>query len=73
MSRPRTDYDSPWKEVIEQFFPYFMFFFFPHIAADIDWNAGYEFKDKELQKAARGAKMGRHTVDKLVKVKLLTG
>jgi len=48
-----ADYDSPWKEIIEQFFPEFIAFFFPHIFADIDWSRGYEFLDKELQKIVR--------------------
>lgn len=64
----RTDYDSPWKEIIEQFFSAFIEFFFPAIYADIDWAQPYEFLDKELQKTIRRATTGRNTVDKLVKV-----
>ena len=37
-------------------------------AADIDWSRGYEFLDKELQKVARRAVVGRRHVDKLIKV-----
>lgn len=29
MTEQRTDYDSPWKEVIEAYFPSFLEFFFP--------------------------------------------
>ena len=65
---PRSDYDSPWKEIIEQFFPEFIAFFFPHIYDDIDWSRGYEFLDKELQKIVRDSQTGRKRVDKLVKV-----
>lgn len=50
-----------------------MLFFFPAIADEIDWNQPYEFLDKELQQVVREAEVGRHTVDKLVKVKLLGG
>jgi len=42
------DYDSPWKEILEWYFPDFMAFFFPHAAAQIDWSRGYETLDKEL-------------------------
>ncbi len=68
-----TDYDSPWKEIVEQFFPEFITFFFPHIYADIDWSRGYEFLDKELQKIIRDSQTGRKHVDKLVKVWLKNG
>ncbi len=73
MSTPRDDYDSPWKEIIEYFFPQFLLFYFPEIASEVDWRQPHEFLDKELQQVVREAEVGRHTVDKLVKVKLLTG
>ena len=63
-----ADYDSPWKEMLEQYFQEFMAFFFPEIAADIEWEAGYEFLDKELQQVVRDAELGRRMADKLVKV-----
>ena len=53
MAQPRADYDSPWKEIIEHFFPQFMAFFFPAISAEIDWSEHYEFLDKELQQGVR--------------------
>ncbi len=66
------DLDSPWKEILEQCFTEFMAFFFPDIHAVIDWAAGYEFLDKELQQIAREGDTGRRIVDKLVKVRLKT-
>jgi len=50
-----------------------MAFFFPAAHAQIDWSAGFEFLDKELQKITADAAIGRRTVDKLVKVRLKTG
>lgn len=47
------EYDSPWKDVIERFFPQFMLFFFPQAYAAIDWSRGYTFLDKEFQKITR--------------------
>lgn len=67
------EYDSPWKEVIEVFFPQFMAFFFPVIAEAIDWAKPVEFLDKEFQRTIRRSEVGRQTVDKLVKVWLLSG
>ena len=70
---PQSDYDSPWKEVIEQFFPQCMHFFFPQVYAAIDWSKGYTFLDKEFQKVTRDAQTGKRYVDKLVQVYLLNG
>ena len=67
-STPPSDYDSPWKEALESYFPQFMAFFFPDIDAQIDWQRGWEFLDKELQQIVRDAEVGRRFVDKLVKV-----
>lgn len=68
-----NEYDSPWKEAIGLHFRQFLEFFFPEIAADIDWSAGYEFLDAELQAITRGARHGRRVVDRLVKVTRLSG
>jgi hypothetical protein len=50
-----------------------MFFFFPDIAADIDWERGYEFLNQELQKITRQASSAQGRVDKLVRVWRLSG
>ena len=46
-----------------------MFFFFPDIAADIDWEREYEFLDQELQKITRQASSAQGRVDKLVRIR----
>lgn len=66
--QPTPEYDSPWKEILERFFPEFMAFFFPEAYAAIDWSQGYTFLDKELQKVVRDADIGQRRVDKLVRV-----
>lgn len=63
-----ADYDSPWKDMLERYFPECMEFFFPDVYAGIDWSCGYDFLDKELQQVVRDAEFGRRLVDKLVKV-----
>jgi hypothetical protein len=73
MSTAPTDYDSPWKEMLEHFFPHFLLFFFPDIHADVDWTRDVEFLESELQQITRGAATGKRRVDKLVRVFLKTG
>lgn len=63
-----SDFDSPWKEAMERFFPQFLEFFFPDIHGQIDWSKGWEFLDQEFQQIVRKAEIGRRLVDKLVKV-----
>ncbi|NER53061.1 MAG: transposase [Symploca sp. SIO1A3] len=65
---PNPEYDSPWKEALESYFPEFLEFFFPKIYKKIDWQRQWEFLDKELQQVVRDAEVGRRFVDKLVKV-----
>ena len=71
--RQYDDYDSPWKEVIEQYFQEFVAFFFPLAYNDIDWSKDHKFMDKELRQITRDAKVGRKYVDKLVRVYLKNG
>ncbi len=76
MAKPRKrvqEYDSPWKDVLQAFLPAFVLFFFPDIHTDIDWSRGYESLDKEFQKIARKAKVGKRIADKLFKVWLKDG
>ena len=70
---PQTDYDSAWKEILEQFFEPCLRFFFPALHAQIAWTQDVVFLDKELQQISYDAETGRHTVDKLVQVRLLGG
>ena len=44
MTEQSTDYDSPWKEVIESFFPQFLEFF-PDAYTVIHWTQRPEFLD----------------------------
>lgn len=63
-----SEYDSPWKEALDAYFPEFMAFFFPIAYAQINWEKGYETLDKELQKVVQDANLGKRLADKLVKV-----
>lgn len=72
-SKGSEDFDSPWKDVLQAYLPSFVAFFFADIHADIDWQRGYQSLDKEFQKIARRAKVGKQFVDKLFKVWLKNG
>ncbi len=73
MNTPDADYDSPWKEAIERFFPDFLVFFFPAIHEAVDWTIAPDFMDGELQHVVRNATTGRLHTDKLVRVHRHTG
>lgn len=68
MSNPQTEFDTPWKEVLERYFEDFILFFFPQAHGEIDWTRAPEFLDKELQQVVRDAELGLRLVDKLVKI-----
>ena len=67
------DYDSPWKEAVESYFPEFIEFYFPEASRQIDWARGYQFLDQELRAVVQDAELGKRFVDKLAKVALRDG
>jgi hypothetical protein len=73
MTLPKTDLDSPWKDILRAYFPQAIEFFFPNTAALIDWSKPHEFLDKEFQKISQDAEVGRRFADQLVKVWLKDG
>lgn len=73
MTNPQAEYDSPWKEILEQFFEAFTALFVPQAHAEINWERGYESLDTELQQVTLDAEIGERIADKLIKVWLLDG
>jgi len=73
MTPLNTDYDNPWKSIIELYFRDFISFFFPWIEPEIDWSKEIKFLDKELQKVARDAEILKRYADKLIEVHRLDG
>ena len=73
MTNPQTEYDSPWKDILQLYFEQFMLFFFPQTYGEIDWTRKPEFLDKELQEVVRDAELGRRFADKLVKIYRTSG
>jgi hypothetical protein len=68
-----SDSDSALKEILESYIKEFLAFLLPPVHHDIDWRVPPEFLDKELAKAHRRGGLGKRIVDKLVKVRLLSG
>ena len=65
-----TNFDSPWKDIIEAFFPQFMEFFVPQSLQDIDFTKDVKFLDKELEKLILDSEITKRYADKLVEPKL---
>lgn len=64
----RSDFDNPWKHAVVFYFQDLITYFFPQIAAEIDWWRGVEFLDKEFQAIAQRGKLDQCAADKLAKV-----
>ncbi len=73
MDASNDQYDSPWKEAIERYFPEFMAFYFPDASAEIDWAKEHVFLDQELRAVVQDAEFGTRFVDRLVRVTVLSG
>ncbi|MCP4150147.1 MAG: hypothetical protein GY757_20540, partial [bacterium] len=72
-SGKNTDYDSAWKDVIEELFNDFLAFFFPKMHRDIDFSKKVEFLNRESQAIKPYGKIGKRLADVLVKVHLKSG
>ena len=62
------DYDSPWKDAIQNAFAEFMAFYFPQAASQVDWQVPPEFLETELRQVVQDAELGRRHADVLAKV-----
>jgi len=69
----KTDYDSPWKDILETYFQPALELCFPQIARQINWAKGVQLLSKEFQKIVRRSELGRRNVDVLVQVWSVTG
>lgn len=70
---PPARYDLSWKAGLTHAFRAFMRFFFPDLAAQIDWRKRPRFRDKELAGIGFGGTPDSMVADKLVEVCLLNG
>ena len=66
--------DSSWRKIVDKLLPDFLALYFSEIHQAIDFDKGFEFLDKELQKLLmQEDDAGKRVVDKLVKVFLRDG
>ena len=65
MAEQNDDYDSPWKDAIDHYFP--------EAYVRIDWSKEQVFLDQELHAVVQDAELGKRLVDKLVRVTLQNG
>ncbi|MFB8791168.1 MAG: transposase [Potamolinea sp.] len=72
-NEPQVDYDSPWKQALEEYFEPFLGLCFPQVHSLIDWSRPPDSLDKELQQIMREAESGKLIADKLFKVWQLGG
>ncbi len=72
-TNPPAHADEAWKDILHGYFQAFMQFFFPALADKIDWQAGFEVLDKELQAITTDAIIGKRLVDMLFKVRSIEG
>ena len=73
MSTPPADYDTPWKEALQEYFEPFLRFFFPDVHALIDWSRLPISLEKELQQIVGEAESEKRLADKLFQAWLLDG
>ncbi len=66
-------YDQIWKEIIENLFEAFMYFYMPDLAEDVDFSKGYTFLDKEFSAIEIKSEDSERFLDKLIKVYLKSG
>lgn len=69
----RANFDSPWKDILTNYFEDFIAFFFPQAYHAINWSTPYQFLDTELQQVVRDAELGKRIADKLAQVWLKNG
>ena len=68
-----TDYDRPWKEILDNYFEDFLQLCFPKLHQAIDWATPPKTREKEFEQIAQTSQTGPLCVDKLVEVRLLSG
>lgn len=69
----QSEYDSAWKDLIEELFGHFLEFFFPDIYRDIDFEKPVEFLDKESRPETPEDAVGKRLADVLARVHLIDG
>lgn len=69
MVLPDSDFDGPWKELLDLHLPEVLAFLFPAVHAALDWDTPYRPLDKDLQLVAPDQERASQSVDKLIEVR----
>lgn len=72
-TKPRTNSDSAWKDILDAFFKDFVEYCLPDLYEQIDWERGVTSLDKELNAITKDNLTGNQLVDKLFKIFLKSG
>lgn len=67
------DFDSPWKQVCDNFFPEMLEMVLHEAYEEIDWDHPFRLLDKELPKVDLSHLTGLRVADKLIEVRLKDG
>jgi hypothetical protein len=73
MSSPFASYDSPWKELLDQHLREALEFFFPDVAAEIDWSQDWVSLESEVRELSGEGEIGVRLADRFVKFRTLAG
>lgn len=68
MNDLKTDYNTPWKEALQDYFPAFLSLCLPKLHNLIDWSQPVLSLDRELQQITLAVDSGKVTADKLFQV-----
>ncbi len=68
-----VNYDTAWKDVIEDLFKLFLEYFYPAIAQEIDFRIKPVYLSQELRRIIKDNQIGKRYADVLVKVQLKDG
>jgi predicted transposase/invertase (TIGR01784 family) len=60
--------DSAWKDIIRDYLPDFLTWYFPSVAAALDLSARPVFRDKELNRISRGNRLPGRVADLLIEL-----
>ena len=71
--KKKSEFDGPWKGILDLYFKDFMFLCWPEKHAIIDWTKGVKMLDKDLLKISKNAAISNRYVDKLIEIHCLSG
>lgn len=67
------DYDSPWKDAVEDHFRLFADLLLPWVVREVDWEQVPVSLEQELRKAHPEAATGKRIVDRLLRLSKIGG